>query len=69
MRLFACRTVLTTATLVLGLTAGSKAQTSQPASPQSTTPVPAAPPAAPAQAFDNRNYLPACSTEKVNGNC
>jgi hypothetical protein len=69
MRLFACRTVLTTATLVLGLTAGSKAQTSQPASPQSTTPVPAAPPAAPTQAFDKRNYLPACSTEKVNGNC
>jgi hypothetical protein len=69
MRLFACRTVLTAATLFLGLTAGSKAQTSQPASPQSATPVPAAPPAAPTQAFDKRNYLPACSTEKVNGNC
>jgi hypothetical protein len=69
MRLFACRTVLTAATLFLGLSAGSKAQTSQPASPQSATPVPAAPPAAPAQAIDNRNYLPACSTEKVNGNC
>src|SRR5215469_6631804 len=67
MRLFACKTVLCLATLFLGFIVGSEAQSLQSASSRSPAPVPAAGPAAPA--FENKNYLPAGSTEKLNGDC
>ncbi len=69
MRMFACRMVLAAATLSLGFTEGSKAQIPLPANPQPPIPASATPPAAPPNAFAKTDYLPACSTEKVNGNC
>ncbi len=72
MPLTPCRTAFTAATLLLSLAATSFAQDPQPPNPQAPSPTMAAPAPAPAAVPESPKppqYLPLCSTEKVNRDC
>jgi hypothetical protein len=61
MRPFTCHVVIATALLLSIAPSNLSAQNQQPAS--------SGPPPVPAGTFDPKPYLPACSTEKLNGDC